>query len=443
MTELKFIKDGWIEGYVDDADERATYTRLKIVAGNAVLTRAFSKRGGGETEALNLPIFSLTSYIARLWWPLLYEPLRAHESLRVKEGEAFLGRHRLDLPMHGDVFPSLGLCSAGDDAVLIEWALLENEYSPLRFLTLPPKEPLQLSRESVELELMDLVESALARLNSGSSAHAKLDGDWNRVKESLGNPAQASYCMAAGRLGIDPYDPEAPDIGRFAENLPEDLFKDISEAIDVSNLANTTEWTLQAKQALDSFPTIDVEAFGEPPRDDLRITAGEVGFHAAKALRARLGLGDNPRKAVVTLLGGTAAKSSVLAENGPAPVTGLTHRTNGLAHIGTLARSARQRHFRASAAAYIAWCSQPGDIRAGTVAFTRRQQASRAFAAELVAPRSYLFERGGKAGFTEEDIEEVAGDLVAPHDTVYWQALRGGVPLLDVEPRQPRQSSFF
>jgi hypothetical protein len=426
MTELKFIRDGWIEGDIDDADERATYTRLKIVAGNAVLTRAFSKRSGGETEALNLPIFPLASYIARLWWPLLYEPLRAQDN------SAFLSRHRLDLPMHGYVFPSLGLCSAGDDAVLVEWALLENEHSPLRFLTLPPKEPLQISRDNVEAELMDLVESALARLSSGSSAHADLEANWNRVKESLGNPGQASYCMAAGRLGIDPYDPAAPDIGQFANDLPEDLFNDISEAIDVSNLANTAEWTVQAKQALDTFPTIDVAAFGEAPRDDLRITAGEVGFKAAKALRARLGLSANPRKAVTDLLGATAAKSSVLDEKGPAPVTGLTHRTNGVAHIGTLARSARQRHFRAS-----------GDVRAGTVAITRRQQASRAFAAELLAPRSYLLERGGKLGFTDEDIEEVAGDLKAPHDTIYWQALRGGVPLLGVEPRQPRQSSFF
>jgi hypothetical protein len=65
-----------------------------------VLTRAFSKHGGGETEAMNLPLLPLASYIAKTWWPLLYEPLRTHRD------ETFLARHRLDLPMHGYVGPS-------------------------------------------------------------------------------------------------------------------------------------------------------------------------------------------------------------------------------------------------------------------------------------------------------------------------------------------------
>ena len=67
MTELKFTRDGWFDGDVGDADECATFTRLKITAGNAIITRNFSKRGGGETEALNLPLFPLAGYIAKLW----------------------------------------------------------------------------------------------------------------------------------------------------------------------------------------------------------------------------------------------------------------------------------------------------------------------------------------------------------------------------------------
>ena len=75
--------------------------------------------------------------------------------------------------MHGYVFPALALCSAGDDALLVDWAQLENEYAPFKFLTSPPREPLQFSRESTEPMLMDLVESALARLSSGSRAHTR------------------------------------------------------------------------------------------------------------------------------------------------------------------------------------------------------------------------------------------------------------------------------
>lgn len=437
MTELRFIRDGWIDGDLG-ADEGATYTRLKVMVGKAVLTRAFSKRGGGETEALNLPLFPLASYIAKLWWPLLYEPLRAQDD------RSFLARHRLDLPMHGYIFPALGLCSAGDNALLVDWAVLDNDFSPLKFLTSALKEPVQVTRESIEPELMDIVESVLCRLNSRSAAHQELEANWNRVRESLGNPHQAAYCMAAGRLGIDPYDPEAPDIGKFAESMPEALFNDISEAANVAQLASTAQWTQEVSEALDSYPIVNVEDFGEPPLDDLAISAGEVGFRAAKNLRSRLGFSDsNPRKMVEELLGAADTNASVLAKRGPGSMTGLAHRTNGVARIGTIAASARQRHFRACAATYIAWCSNPGDLRAGTVALTRRQQASRAFAAELVAPVSYLKERAGETGFTEDDIEVEAGTLIAPHDTVLWQAWRAGVPLPDVEPRAPKRNSFF
>jgi len=437
MTELKFDTDGWLDGDIGDADERATFTRLKITAGNAVITRAFSKRGGGETEALNVPLFPLADYLAKMWWPLLYEPFRSHANA------GFLGRHRLDLPMHGYVFPALGMCSAGDNAVLVQWAQLENEHSPLRFLTLPPKEPLQVSRENVEPELMNLVESALARLSSRSAAHKELEASWSRVRETLENHDQGSYCMAAGRLGIDPYDPNAPDLGQFLGSLSENLFNDISEATDLSRLGRTAESTAQASQKIDSLPTIEVAAFGEPPRDDLRITAGEFGYKAAVMLRNRLDFDDRPTRLTTEVLGASTAKGAVLKEDGRSPLAGLAHRTNGVAHIGTFAQTARQRHFRAAATAYIAWCSQPGEIRAGTLALTRRQTASRAFAAEIVAPQSYLFERGEKTGFTDDDIEEEARILTVPHDTVRWQAWRAGVQLFGVDAPQQERNTFF
>lgn len=438
MSTLKFARDGWIDNDVGDADERATLTRLKITAGNAIVTRAFSKRGGGETEALNVPLFPLADFIAKQWWPLLYEPVRPRPQ------RAFAARHRLDLPMRGYAFPAIGLCSAGDDAVLVDWAIIDNEHSPLRFLTDSFKEPLQVSRDEIEPELMDLVESTLARLQTGSNAHTALADNWARVRETLESPDQITYCLAAGRLGVDPYDPNGVDVSQFVGNLPADLFNDISEASDLSRIAETTSWTDEVRKALDGCPTIDVEAFGPPLSDDLHSSAGEIGFRAAKMLRRRLGLPDNdPKRATAAILSETDSSTGVLAKKGPDQITGLMHRTNGVAHIGTIAASARQRHFRACSATYIAWCSVPGDLRAGTVALTRRQQASRAFAAEMVAPVSYLFERGGTSGFTEDDIEQEAGKLIAPHDTVMWQAWRAGVPLLDVEPRVPRRNSFF
>ena len=438
MTDLSFIRDGWIEGSLDDDDERATFTRLRIIAANTLLTRTFSKRGGGESEALNVPLLPIARYIAKMWWPLLYEPLRAREDLK------FPARHRLDLPMHGYVFPAVAVCSAGDAALLVDWAPVENEFSPLRLLAASPKEPLQVARESVEPALLDLVASALERMSSGSRAHQDLAADWQRLQESFTSSSELAYCTSAGRLGIDPYDPDSPDLEMLIGDLPENLFGDISDAIDITRLADTTKWTQQAAGSLGACPTIDLGPLGKPPNDDLRLTAGEVGYGAAIEVRKRLGLAiDKPARTVGEFLGDASRRTSAMAEQGPAPMTSLIRRVNGVAHIGTVARSARQQHFRACAAAYIAWCSDPGDVRAGTVALTRRQQASRAFAAEMVAPREYLAERGRHRGFTEEDIEEEAGKLIAPYETVLWQAWRAGTTFWDVELPNSRRNYFF
>jgi hypothetical protein len=84
-----------------------------------------------------------------------------------------------------------------------------------------------------------------------------------------------------------------------------------------------------------------------------------------------------------------------------------------------------------------------GDQRAGTAALTRRQQASRAFAAEMVAPQEVLRDLADKKGFSGDQIEEQAGKLIAPFDAVLWQALRAGVELYDVElPVQGAQGLF-
>jgi hypothetical protein len=218
MTEFSFERDGWIDRALDDADESVTFTRLRIRVRNAIVSRNFSKRSGGESDAINVPLLPLATYIAKKWWQLLYEPLRQSAN------DEFQARHRLDTAMHGYVFPALALCSAGDESVLIDWISLATDYSPIEFRTSPPLEPTQIPREDVENSLMDLIEAALSRLSTSSAGYLELRQAWEYVKESMSKESELAYCMAAGRLGLDPYDPDAPDISRFSEKLDPKLF---------------------------------------------------------------------------------------------------------------------------------------------------------------------------------------------------------------------------
>jgi hypothetical protein len=438
MTRISFGRDGWLEGRLDDADEDATFTRLKITVGEAILTKAFSKRGGGESDALNLPLLPLAAFLARTWWPLLNEPLRAGEDRH------FPARHRLDLPMHGYVFPALAICSAGEEAMLADWALAADEHAPIEFLTSAPKEPVQLGRTQVETTLMDLVEATLSRLPATSAASSSLREDWGRVIETMSRPGELAYCVAAGRLGLDPYDEDTPDLARFSSHLSEDLFNDITDASALPGLAETTDWTRDARAGLDHCPQVDIAALGEAPRDSLTQPAWAVGANAARAVRARLGLDPmKAKEAVGQLLADAVNSKAALARGGPSAMTALVHRTNGVARIGAVARSARQQRFRACAAVYIAWCSKPGEERAGTIALTRRQQASRSFAAEMLAPQQLLIERANGRGFTADDLEAQASRLISPYDTVLWQSVRAGIPLWDVDLPAPKRVALI
>ena len=64
--------------------------------------------------------------------------------------------------------------------------------------------------------------------------------DWSRIGETLSGAAEIAYCKAAGRLGLDPYDPETPDLDPFSKGLDPKLFEDISDAADLRELGDAT-----------------------------------------------------------------------------------------------------------------------------------------------------------------------------------------------------------
>lgn len=60
---------------------------------------------------------------------------------------------------------------------------------------------------------MDLVETVIDRTR-GSAPH--LLKAWERIRNLVSNPDEFSYCVASGRLGLNPYDPSGPDIEELA-----------------------------------------------------------------------------------------------------------------------------------------------------------------------------------------------------------------------------------
>ena len=423
-TEFAFKRDGWLDSSVDDAEARA-FARLSISIDGTQISRNVSKRGGGESSAINTSLLPLSEFLAANWWPLLYEPVRPTIS------DAFRARHRLDSGMRGYAFPALALWSGGESTIFADWSPFDNPFSTVSFLAPHPEEPAQVLRDAVETTLLDLIQAALER--TGSSAIDLLLA-WERVQQSIANPDELAYCRAAGRLGLDPYDPDTPDLSVWAAGVPETLFADVSEIVEVNDLPKTSEWLRESDAKLKLFPEIDFNYFGIPAADDLNDPAWVAGQASAELLYTRTTASiEKPRQAIDEIFGSAISREGEIGERGPDGVSALVQRFTTSAKIGTVARSARQRRFRACAATYIAWTAMDGDERAATDASTRRQQASRAFAAEMLAHRMALLERASSTGFDGEDIEQLASEFICPFEAVARQAYRAGIPLRGVE----------
>ena len=181
-------------------------------------------------------------------------------------------------------------------------------------------------------------------------------------------------------------------------------------------------------------PRLHSAVSAPPVDDDLDHPAWVAGDASAMVLRAYSGLrNEHPKRVVEELLGAAAFPGGEIAKAGPNALTAIIRRLEDSTRIATVAKSARQRRFRACAATYIAWTSAAGEDRASTEAITRCRQASRAFAAEMLAPKDALIDRAPRHGFDSDDLEDIAGEFVCPYPTVMWQAHRAGIALRGVE----------
>ncbi len=331
--------------------------------------------------------------------------------------------------MRGYLFPPLAIWSGGEDSLMVETPPLElaRSLSRVELWNRPLQQPDFVSRRETENELLDLLQTVVARLDKCSVEDPELSNTWDRIYSSIADPEERSYCITAGQLGLDPYDPDGPDLGTFAEGISSDLFRDICEAAGADELSETTQWIRKTERHFKDLPRISISDYGAPPDTDLSIKSWDEGYRAADHLRTSLSLEhDNPKRVIKSLFDGMLDKDGLALPGGPSSIDALTRRINGTVQGGLLKLHPKQRRFHGCRALYLGWRSADGQETAATVATTRKQQASRAFAAELLAPQRLLRERAGRHGLTTEDIDKIAKEFACPEMAIIHQAQNHG-----------------
>jgi hypothetical protein len=412
MTALS-LDPRWLPGDLDDPEDAATFAEIAVSIDGDLVSQLEDPATGRASTGPHIPTLPLALGLAERWWRLLYEPEKQRSDRRAE------ARHRLDVLTPGYVFPPVALWSGGE-GIVARVLTPDTRFQRHRFILPERDEPWYLPRVPVEKCLVDFIESTVSRVSAG--ADAGLREAWNRVRLSMADADEAAWCAAAGRLGFDPYDPDTPDLQALAGSLSPVLFAELSEAATVEELPPARDWIETQQQIIADAPAIDIEALGKFPHADADDHPAHLGQIAAERVQFVLGR-CNPRDVFRDIIGGDAC----MAVAGPRVVQGLAHRVNGGMRAIVQAQNDAQRRFRLCHAVFVAWEAGFGEDRLVSPARTRRHQAGRAFAAEVLAPTSLLRERTAGQRPTMPDVELWAQEFGTTAHVVkdqLWNRLR-------------------
>jgi hypothetical protein len=385
-----------------DALERETWAQLRVIVDGRCATQLKDLATNRDSDFLYVPTFPLAQWVVRHWWQLLYEPCRQErpplESASWRpEGRRWVHRHCLRSAETGLVLPYLHVFSDGLGVEIVWFA--DNPQSSLsgRCLFLSTGSA-KLSRQDASTGLSEFVAKVLSWCGDSTDERVELlRADWDAITNS--DREELAFCFAAGRLGLDPYCTRdwnpglaeliATDIGT---HLNEPLVEDLLESADPASASDLWRWSRDAQQSF-GLESGSVERLipSVLPR-----YAKDHGYATARMVRSSAGLAvDRPIIDIAAL-----ARSSNLARFAFTP---LNHLPGQMVHaavgwrgdseavvVGPQPKLARSQRFLEARGLYHALVGCQRGARLVTRARTWDQQASRAFAAELLAPQQAL-----------------------------------------------------
>ncbi len=383
-----------------DPLDRATWAMLRILVDGRCVTQFWDRQQRTEAQNLYVPTFTLARWLVANWWALLYEPCRSEsppletDSWSVDQRQ-WLGRHCVRTADASLILPYFLLYHNGRSVVCYWEADAANEESraPLQFVN---RGLVQLEISDVEASLAEFVSKVLGWCSELSDVRVEqLRSDWLAITNA--DVEERTFCRAAGRLGLDPYalsewEPGLSDLlsSDLGQRLDEPLVEDMLESVSPITIAPWWTWVAGAESAL----ALAGRSIALPKPRTMQLPK-DYGYYLAGKVRNEAGVNKIDPIDEVKL---TAQKSmdikiklnnynhvpgrEVLAAVGWSDGNGLI--------AGPLPSRDESRRFLEARGTYQLIAACQNGPRLLTRAHTWDQQASRAFAAELLAPQDAL-----------------------------------------------------
>lgn len=444
MLRFDFSWDEETSGVVDPVLAR-TWAGLEITvdddtSGSKCLTRLVSVKSGILRDCVYGSLFPLAQWLVENWWFLLSEPLRVP---RVESGRklaqksaqrAWVRRHNFLNAREGGALPDLTLFRDGEEIAIVSAPDPERRAgnSPVRFLS---EGTYRLERGAVRKALWDFVQAVVDRLEGleDDDSH-RLQENWRALVAS--EAREADLCSWSATLGVDPYDLDVPEefmslLQSKLSVFDEQLRRDLLEAAKAESFARSVDWLDNALSRVDQSASRSERVIGLASSKN-GFEAHEAGYDVAAWLRERLRIPLDPIDNMQDVLQKCGWSHEFAAEL-PASPDGSLLLLLGLDQEGSprvvgpvdVAATTSSERFKLGRALYLS-LSDGRAPRLVTSAHSWDQRASRAFAAELLAPAAALRRRVDEAT-SEDELESLAKEFKVSNWVIGYQLRNHGI----------------
>jgi hypothetical protein len=434
MTKFA-ITCSWLR-HKGESEIDQTLSKLIMTVGDRVVTE-YRSEYLPQSEHLEIPAYYLAEWIAGNWWPLLWEPRKNED---IGDDQDFLDRHCILAAQHGFALPKVLIVPQGKNINVSAGSRSVPLADDVRFLR---SGNVVLPRQDIETELWKLVQKVVSRLSSQHISGTTLQELWELIGATT-DPEELVFCRFMGALGASPYVPN-PIMEEILESAlkayGERLVLDLCWASTPEDFDPARRSAEAAYSAITSTPDSDLSPLSnvQPPPDSVSLPAWRRGSNAAKRLREKLQISDMDPRGSDRLFerlrvdpGRKATTGANAGVNAPIPiVVGVVQRNDQAVRIALVQENERHRRFAAARGIFAAWASeQPQESRFLTPSVTRDQQANRSFAAEILAPFSYIRSQAMRGRISQDRIFELASDLNIGSDVVWKHAQNKGLQVV-------------
>ncbi|MBY8338273.1 ImmA/IrrE family metallo-endopeptidase [Alteriqipengyuania sp. NZ-12B] len=394
-------------------DLRATWARISISVNGLPVISLFDRVSGAERDAVYAPALPMAEWIAENWFFLTNE-------VGHKQGfsSEYHKRHNLHWVGDGFSLPPIAFYPLGE-IVQVVWKPFTPQFANVRFLSSGNE---LITQTALVEGLGQFVETVCQRLKERGTPDHRLIGEWNAIRQL--DVEEQQFARASSRAGLDPFaispDNAATIISAY-ESLPRKMFEDFITVSPFNQLPEQVAWAGKSLKELEELPNgIPKDELKVPkharPKGGMSFSSAALPPHAygreiARILRAERSSDDDPIRGIDGLLqtfGASTPHDVLIVQNAVQnPVHALQSNEEGLRILVTREREDSQRFaICRTIFNFIHDQSRSADLVADS--YLAKDKASRAFAAEFLAPHEGLAKRVSDKVISLDELNELA-----------------------------------